>query len=130
VGGGISDWTIILISKNCNKARAIQFLSYLISEDGQMDTFFDIQNDTYTIVNGIPTFTPEVKMMNQTDKNKQKIEISVDYTTGCLVTRRGKGSDLRNTPFLWDSLSCGRARTLRHTPSMITWRCNPVQTLL
>ena len=31
-GGGIAGWTVTLISKNCkDPARAIQFLSYLIS---------------------------------------------------------------------------------------------------
>ena len=34
-GGGIAGWTVTLISKNCkDPARAIQFLSYLISEEG------------------------------------------------------------------------------------------------
>jgi putative aldouronate transport system substrate-binding protein len=85
-GPGISGWTITLISKNCkDKARAVQFLSYLISEEGQMDVCFGIENDTYTIVNRIPTYTPEVKRVNQTDKNKQEIEIGVDYTYWMLM---------------------------------------------
>jgi putative aldouronate transport system substrate-binding protein len=91
-GGGISGWTITLISKNCkDKARAIQFLSYLISEEGQMDTFFGIPNETYTIVNGIPTFTPEVKAVNLTDKNRQEIEIGVDYTYWMLMDTAWQG---------------------------------------
>ncbi len=37
-GGGISGWTITLISKNCkDPARAIRFLSYWMSEEGQHD---------------------------------------------------------------------------------------------
>ncbi|MDR2536745.1 MAG: extracellular solute-binding protein [Treponema sp.] len=91
-GGGISGWTITLISKNCkDKARAIQFLSYLISEEGQMDTFFGISGDTYTVVNGVPTFTPAVKEVNLTDKNKQEIEIGVDYTYWMLMDTAWQG---------------------------------------
>ena len=37
-GGGIAGWTITLISKNCkDPARAIRFLSYWMSEEGQHD---------------------------------------------------------------------------------------------
>ncbi|QEN04412.1 extracellular solute-binding protein [Thiospirochaeta perfilievii] len=37
-GGGISGWTVTLISKNCeDPARAIRFLSYWMSEEGQHD---------------------------------------------------------------------------------------------
>lgn len=37
-GGGISGWTVTLISKNCeDPARAIRFLSYYLSEEGQHD---------------------------------------------------------------------------------------------
>ena len=86
-GGGISGWTITLISKNCkDKARVIQFLSYLISEEGQMDTNFGIKDKTYTVdANGIPRFTPEVAQLNQTDKNKQESEIGIQYTYWMLM---------------------------------------------
>jgi putative aldouronate transport system substrate-binding protein len=91
-GGGISGWTITLISKNCkDKARAIQFLSYLISEEGQMDTYFGILGDTYTVVDGIPTLVPSVKEVNLTDKNKQEIEIGVDYTYWMLMDTAWQG---------------------------------------
>ncbi|MGL1892468.1 MAG: extracellular solute-binding protein [Spirochaetaceae bacterium] len=37
-GGGIAGWTVTLISKNCkDPARAIRFLSYWMSEEGQHD---------------------------------------------------------------------------------------------
>lgn len=85
-GGGISGWTITMISKNCkNKARAIQFLSYLISEEGQMDTNFGILNETYTIENGVPTLTPEVREIDLKDKNRQENEIGVQYTYWMLM---------------------------------------------
>lgn len=85
-GGGISGWTITMISKNCkDKARAIQFLTYLISDEGQMDTNFGIKDKTYTMNNGIPTLTPAVKKLDQSDKNKQETDIGVQFTYWMLM---------------------------------------------
>ena len=85
-GGGIAGWTITMISKNCkDKARAIQFLTYLISEEGQMDTNFGILNDTYTMVNGVPTLTPEMKELDSTDKNKQENDVGIQFTYWMLM---------------------------------------------
>ncbi|MCQ2598283.1 MAG: extracellular solute-binding protein [Treponema sp.] len=81
-GGGIAGWTVTLVSKNCkDKARAMQFITYLISEEGLMDTNFGIKDVTYTInKDGIPELTPEVKALDMNDKNKQETEIGVQYT--------------------------------------------------
>ncbi len=85
-GGGISGWTVTLISKNCkDKARAIQFLTYLISEEGQMDTNFGIEGKTYTMVNGVPTLTPEMRELDSTDKNKQENEVGIQFTYWMLM---------------------------------------------
>jgi putative aldouronate transport system substrate-binding protein len=85
-GGGISGWTITLISKNCkDKARAIQFLTYLISEEGQMDTCFGVPNVTYTMKNGVPTLTPEVDKADKSDKNLQETKYGVQYTYWMLM---------------------------------------------
>ena len=85
-GGGIAGWTVTLISKNCkNPERAIQFLTYLISEEGQMDTNFGIEGETYTIENGIPKLTKEVAALDKSDKNKQETEIGVQYTYWMLM---------------------------------------------
>jgi len=85
-GSGIAGWTITMISKNCkDKARAIQFLSYLISEEGQMDTNFGIPDVTYTIKDGIPTLTDDVRKLDSTDKNKQETEVGVQYTYWMLM---------------------------------------------
>lgn len=60
-GDGISGWTVTLISKNVkDKARAIKFLSYLISEEGQKDLYMGKEGLTYDMVNGKPEFKPEV----------------------------------------------------------------------
>ena len=85
-GQGIAGWTITLISKNCkDKARAIQFLTYLISEEGQMDTNFGIKDKTYTVKNGIPELLPEIKKIDSTDKNKQETDIGIMYTYWMLM---------------------------------------------
>ncbi|MGG3562774.1 extracellular solute-binding protein [Neobacillus rhizosphaerae] len=60
-GDGISGWTVTLISKNVkDKERAIKFLSYLISEEGQKDLYMGKEGLTYDMVNGKPEFKPEV----------------------------------------------------------------------
>ena len=85
-GGGIAGWTVTLISKNCkDKARAIQFLSYLISDEGQMDTNFGIEGKTYTMKNGVPELTPEMKKLDSSDKNKQETEVGIQYTYWMLM---------------------------------------------
>ena len=86
-GGSIAGWTVTLISKKCkDKARAIQFLTYLISEEGQMDTNFGIPNKTYVINSkGIPELTPEMKKLDSTDKNKQETDVGVLFTYWMLM---------------------------------------------
>lgn len=85
-GGSIAGWTITMISKNCkDPARAMQLLTYFISEEGQMDTNFGIEGETYTIVDGIPTLTPEVRELDSKDKNLQETEIGVQFTYWMLM---------------------------------------------
>ncbi|MDR1971292.1 MAG: extracellular solute-binding protein [Treponema sp.] len=85
-GAGISGWTVTLISKNCkDKARAIQFLSYLISEEGQLATRFGVPGVTYNMVNGIPRYLPAMEQLNLTDKNRQETEYGFDYTYWMLM---------------------------------------------
>jgi putative aldouronate transport system substrate-binding protein len=92
-GGGIAGWTLTLISKNCkDKARAIQFMTYLLSEEGQMDTYFGVPEGnpygiepTYTYVNGVPTLLPDIAVLDKMEKNKQEIEIGVQYTYWMLM---------------------------------------------
>lgn len=80
-GGSISGWTVSMISKNCkNPEKAIKFLTYLISEEGQYDTAFGIRYNTYAMIHDVPTLTDEIKAMDLQDKNKQENEIGVLYT--------------------------------------------------
>ena len=85
-GQGIAGWTLTLISKNCkDPARAIQFLTYLISEEGQMDTYFGIPNVTYTMKDGKPELVPEVAELDTKDKNAQETKYGVQYTYWMLM---------------------------------------------
>ncbi len=86
-GSGIAGWTITMISKNCkDPARAIQFLTYLISEEGQIDTNFGIEGVTWNYnAEGIPELTPEVKALDSSDKNAQETDIGVQYTYWMLM---------------------------------------------
>ena len=60
-GVGITGWTVTLISKNCKYPdRAIQFLTYLMSEHGQMLTFLGVEGQTYDMKNDRPVIRPDV----------------------------------------------------------------------
>lgn len=60
-GPGISGWTVTLISKNVkDKKRAIEFLSYLISEEGNKDLYLGEKGVTWDTIDGKDTFKPEV----------------------------------------------------------------------
>lgn len=85
-GGSIAGWTVTLISKKCkDRARAMQFLTYLISEEGLMDTNFGIPDVTYTVVDGVPALTPEIKALDSNDKNKQETDVGVLFTYWMLM---------------------------------------------
>jgi len=58
-GPGISGWTLTLISKDVkDKQRAIQFLSYLISEEGNKDLFLGEKGVSYDTIDGKDQFLP------------------------------------------------------------------------
>ncbi|MBC8059497.1 MAG: extracellular solute-binding protein [Clostridiaceae bacterium] len=60
-GDSVSGWTVTLISKNCkDPMRAIRFLSYLISEEGNKDLYLGIRDLSFEEVNGKEQFKPEV----------------------------------------------------------------------
>ncbi|QHE53661.1 extracellular solute-binding protein [Pontibacillus sp. HMF3514] len=78
---GISGWTITLISKDVkDPERAIRFLSYLISEEGQKDTFLGKEGVTWHSINGDEHFSPEVLNLLKSDR------ISFDQKYGAAYT--------------------------------------------
>ncbi len=69
-GQGIAGWTITLISKNVeDPERAIQFMSYLMSEEGQKDMYLGPEGVTYDVVDEVPTLKPEVLELLNTDRS-------------------------------------------------------------
>jgi putative aldouronate transport system substrate-binding protein len=68
-GPGISGWTVTLISKNVkDKARAIRFLSYLNSEEGNKDLFLGEKGVTYDTIDGKDQFLPEALALLNSDR--------------------------------------------------------------
>lgn len=60
-GDSISGWTVTLISKSCkDPQRAMRFLSYLISEEGNRDLYLGIKGSTWDVIDGKEQFKPEV----------------------------------------------------------------------
>ncbi|ROR30425.1 carbohydrate ABC transporter substrate-binding protein (CUT1 family) [Mobilisporobacter senegalensis] len=68
---GLNGWTVTFISKNCKYPdRAIEFLSYFISERGQKMTYLGIEGVTYDDVDGKPVMKPKIKALLNTDRKK------------------------------------------------------------
>lgn len=68
-GNGVSGWTVTLISKDVkDKERAIAFLSYLLSEEGNRDLFLGEKGVTYDRIDGKDQFLPEVMQLLNTDR--------------------------------------------------------------
>ena len=66
---GISGWTLTMISKNCEHPdRAIELLSYLMSEHGQHMIWLGVEGETWDMVDGIPTMKQEVRDLLQSDR--------------------------------------------------------------
>lgn len=69
-GPGLSGWTITLISKKCkDPARAIKFMSYMLSEEGQKDFYLGQKGVTYDTIDGKDQFLPEVAKLASTDRS-------------------------------------------------------------
>ncbi|WP_342564023.1 extracellular solute-binding protein [Paenibacillus sp. FSL R7-0345] len=68
-GPGISGWTVTLISKNVkDKARAIKFLSYLNSEEGNKDLYLGEKGVSYDTIDGKDQFLPEAFALMNSDR--------------------------------------------------------------
>lgn len=69
----VSGWTVTLISKNCKSPeKAIKFMSYLMSEEGQMCLYMGVEGVTYDMIDGVPVLKPEVKAL--LDSNREEYD--------------------------------------------------------
>ncbi|MBO5303330.1 MAG: extracellular solute-binding protein [Lachnospiraceae bacterium] len=65
----VSGWTVTLISKNCkDPKRAIEFMSYLMGEEGQKTIFLGVEGETYDVVDKKAIVKSEVKELLDTDR--------------------------------------------------------------
>lgn len=68
-GPGISGWTVTLISKNCkNPEKAIQFMTYMISEEGQKTVYLGKKGVTWDVIDGKEQLLPEVKKLREENR--------------------------------------------------------------
>lgn len=67
----INGWTLTLISKNCKHPdRAIAFLDYMMSEEGQKMISLGVEGEMYGWVDGKAVLKDEVKKLLTTDRKK------------------------------------------------------------
>ena len=77
---GINGWTVTLISKNCaHPERAIAFLDYLLSEEGQLRTYLGVEGETYDMVDGKPVVKEKVKELLASDRQEYDRLYGADY---------------------------------------------------
>jgi putative aldouronate transport system substrate-binding protein len=65
----VSGWTITMVSKNCeNPDRAIKFIDYMLSEEGQKMVYLGVEGVTYDVIDGKEVVKPEVQKLLNTDR--------------------------------------------------------------
>lgn len=85
-GDGLSGWTITLISKNVkDPERAIRFMSYLISEEGQRDMYLGPKGVTYDTIDGKDQFKPEVLELLNSDRTAFDQKYGASHTFWMLM---------------------------------------------
>lgn len=65
---GYSGWELTMITKNCkNPDRAIKFMSWGMSDDGQKALYLGKEGVTYDMVDNKPVIKPEINKMKNSD---------------------------------------------------------------
>jgi len=77
----ITGWTVTLISKNCKHPdRAIAFMDYLMSEEGQKMTSLGVEGEMYDMVDGKAVLKDDVAQMLATDRQNYDMVYGADNT--------------------------------------------------
>lgn len=77
----INGWTVTLISKNCkDPERAMKFLDYMLSEQGQKMICLGVEGVTYHMENGKPVLEDEVKQLLNSDRAAYDQKYGADDT--------------------------------------------------
>lgn len=78
---GIVGWTLTFISKNCkDPERAIKFMDYMLSQDGQKLLYLGIEGETYDMVGDVPVMKEDVKKILSTDRETYDAIYGADDT--------------------------------------------------
>lgn len=73
---GINGWTVTMISKNCEEPeRAIAFLDYMLSEQGQLRISLGVEGETFDYMDGKPVVKEEVNEV----LNRNRVEYDRKY---------------------------------------------------
>lgn len=77
---GINGWTVTFISKSCkDPEKAIQFIDYLLSEEGQMVIYLGVEGETYDIKDGQPVVKEKVQSLLNTNREAYDKQYGADY---------------------------------------------------
>ncbi|MBD5497746.1 MAG: extracellular solute-binding protein [Lachnospiraceae bacterium] len=86
---GLNGWTITLISKNCrNPEKAIRFLSFLMSEEGQKLIALGIEGENYRMENGRAVLMEETQQLMLTDYAEYVRQVGANDTYWMLQDNR------------------------------------------
>ncbi|CAI6048759.1 hypothetical protein PAECIP112173_01306 [Paenibacillus sp. JJ-100] len=76
--GSMDGWMVTMISKSTkNPERAIRFLTYLASEEGQRDLFLGKEGETWVMENGKPQLTAAMIQLHDTDRERLEKEYGI-----------------------------------------------------
>lgn len=76
--GNMDGWMVTMISKSTkNPERAIRFLTYLASEEGQRDLFLGKEGETWDMRDGKPQLKPEMVELLENDIEKMEKEYGI-----------------------------------------------------
>ncbi|AOZ91803.1 extracellular solute-binding protein [Paenibacillus crassostreae] len=76
--GNMDGWMVTMISKSTkNPERAIRFLTYLTSEEGQRDLFLGKEGETWEMTNGKPQLKTEMVELLETDIEKMEKQYGI-----------------------------------------------------
>lgn len=76
--GNMDGWMVTMVSKSAkHPERAIRFLTYLVSEEGQRDLFLGKEGVTWDMVDGKPQLKPELVELLENDIEKLEKEYGV-----------------------------------------------------
>jgi len=78
-GTGLNGWTVTLISKNCqNPDKAIQLMSFMMSEEGQKLLALGIEGEHYNMVNGRAVLTEETARLLSEDPDAYVAQVGAN----------------------------------------------------